>query len=194
MPQMNADTPPPMDAPTTPDLNSPGNMPPPDFDADEYKSKADIVYNGDKNLSGTINLGTKDNPKIIYVGGKLYLKGTIHGYGIFIVKEDVEIHGDVIVDPVDPLGSKLGIYTNKKFMINYKDVEVHAQVFAMEDVILNEENLDFYGTITSKKDVVFNGQQVDLFFKPASPYLIDPFWDLPGCGCSRLAVVYYNEQ
>jgi len=164
----------------------------PNFDAENYKSDADVIYNGDKNMSGTIILGTKDNPKIIYVGGELYLEGTIQGYGIFIVKDDVEIIGDVLLDIPDPNGSKLAIYTNKKFMVNTKDVDIHAQVFAMEDVILNEGSIDFYGSLTSKKNVVFNGMQVDLHYKPASTSLIEPFWELLGGG--RLAILYYNEQ
>ena len=192
----------PVDVTITPNQNPEGDpvtskAPPiyiPDFDAEDYKSYADLVYNGDMTFNGTITLGTKDNPKIIYVGGKLYLEGTtFQGYGIFIVKNIVEIKGDVVPDTPDPLVSKLAIYTNNNFIVNHADVDVHAQVFAMGNVILNGENINFYCSIISKKDVIFNGHKIDMLYKPPNPSLIDPFRNLPAGG-GRLAILYYNEQ
>jgi hypothetical protein len=165
----------------------------PNFSASSYKNDADDVYNGDKSFSGNITLGSKDNPKIIYVGGKLYIEGTVAGYGIFIVKDDIEIKGDLLLDTPDPEGSKLALYTSKKVMINNKNTEVHAQILAMGEVTLNEENIDFHGSITSKKDVIFNGLDVNFYYKPVSSSLINPFWKVP-TGGGRLAILYYNEQ
>jgi hypothetical protein len=167
-------------------------IPIPNFNAASYKNDADDVYNGDKTFSGNITLGSKDNPKIIYVGGKLDIRGTVSGYGIFVVSKDIEITGDLLIDTPDPNGSKLALYTSKKLMINNANTEVHAQVLAMQEVELNAENIDFHGTITSKKDVIFNGEAVDLHFKPATTSLINPFWKV--ANDSRLAVLYYNEQ
>ena len=99
--------------------------------------------------------------------------------------------GSVVLDTPDPEGSKLAIYTNKQFLVNTQDVDVHAQVFAMGDVKLNAQNTNFYGSIASKKDAIFNAQEVDLYYKPVSTSLIEPIWALPG---SRLAILYYNEQ
>jgi hypothetical protein len=166
----------------------------PEFSASSYKDKAHEEYSGDKSYSGTITLGTKDNPKIIYVGGKLFIEGTVEGYGIFIVQDDIEITGNLLLDTPDPEGSKLALYTNKKVMMNYKNTEVHAQVLAMEEVILNEENIDFHGSITSKMNVTFNGLDVNFNYKPASTALMEPFWTVTTTGGSRLSLLYYNEQ
>ena len=135
-------------------------------------------------------MGTKDNPKIIYVGGKLYISGTVQGYGIFIVKNDIIINGDLVLDTPNPNESKLALYTSKKVMINVNPTEIHAQILAMDDVIMNAANIDFYGTITSKKDVIFNGLGVNYYYKLPSKSLMSPFWEVAG----RFAALYYNEQ
>jgi len=84
-------------------------IPVPNFSAASYKNDADDVYEGDKTFSGNITMGTADNPKIIYVGGNLNIQGTVSGYGIFVVKNDIEITGDLVPDTPDPNGSKLAL-------------------------------------------------------------------------------------
>ncbi|UCH65553.1 MAG: hypothetical protein JSW63_00005, partial [Ignavibacterium sp.] len=150
----------------------------PQFTAESYKGDADEVYESDKTYSGTITLGTKDNPKIIYVGGKLFISGTVTGYGMFIVKDDIEIKGDLVVQTPHPTDNKLGLYTDKKVMVNEANVELHAQIVAMDEVVINNENIEFHGTITSKTNVTLNQQGHDFFYKPANTDLMSPFWEV----------------
>ena len=109
-------------------------------------------------------MGTADNPKIIYVGGNLNIQGTVSGYGIFVVKKDIEITGDLLLDTPDPNGSKLALYTSKGLSIKISNpsIEAHAQVLAMDKIELNAEDIDFHGTLTSKKDIIFMTQHVEV--------------------------------
>ncbi len=165
----------------------------PDFSAVSHKNDADEVYESDKTYSGTITMGTKDNPKIIYVGGQLSIQGTVTGYGVFIVQGGIVIGGDLLLDTPDPTESKLALYTDSTLTMDYQNSEVHAQIFANGRVLVDEGGIEFHGSITSGEDVRVRGDDVDLYYKPASRSLIAPFFEV-GSGGRRLAVLYYNEQ
>ena len=166
----------------------------PDFKAEDYESDADEVYNGDKTFSGTITMGTKNNPKIIYVDGKLFISGTVIGYGIFIVTSDIEIKGDLVLDTPDPATSKLALYTDEKLIVNVKNIELHAQILAMNKIAIDSEELEFHGSMTSQDDVTINPKNHNFYYKPANPHLISPFWEVTGGSGGRLAMLYYNEE
>ena len=163
----------------------------PNFSAASHKNDADEVYDGDKTFSGNITLGTKTNPKIIYVGGKLFISGTVSGYGIFLVQDDIEIKGDLVAQTPHPTDNKLALYTSKKLMVNDPNVEIHAQILAMDEININEKNVEIHGTATSKKNLTFNIMGSKLFYKPANANLMEPFGVTGG---GRLAILYYNEQ
>ena len=160
------------------------------FSPDAYVGIADVVHRGDLSVKGNITLGTRDDPTIIYVGGKLKIRGTVSGYGIFIVKGDVEVKGNVIVAPPDPSGSKLGIYTQKKFIVNKNDVVVHAQIYAQEEIVLNGKGVEVHGSLASASKVTFNAKNIEFCYKPVSENLIQPFWKKSG---ERLVSIYYYE-
>ena len=164
----------------------------PPFSAASYIDDADEVYNGDKTYSGTITMGTKDNPKIIYVGGVLSIQGTVTGYGVFIVKGEILIVGDLLLDTPDPTESKLALYTDSTVTMDYQNSEVHAQIFAQDRVTVDEDGIEFHGSITAGEDVRIKGDNIDIYYKPASRSLMVPFFEVGGGG--RLAVLYYNEQ
>jgi len=165
----------------------------PDFSAVSHKNDADEVYEGNKTYSGTITMGTKDNPKIIYVGGQLSIQGTVTGYGVFIVQGGIVIGGDLLLDTPDPTESKLALYTSSTLTMDVQNSEVHAQIFAKDRVLIDESGIVFHGSITSGADVRVRGDDVDIYYKPASRSLIAPFFEV-GSGGRRLAVLYYNEQ
>ena len=147
----------------------------PNFDPAAYASLATQTINGDYTFNGGA-LGTRQNPAIIYVKGKLEIQGTVTGYGVFIVKDDIDVKGSLLVSPVDPLGSKLGLYTAQKITINDPDMQIHAQMFAMNKFIVNGENTRIFGNIATKSKCTFNAQDIRLYYKPALETLTTPFW------------------
>lgn len=146
----------------------------PTFNPDEYKDKADIVYEHNQTMSGNITLGTKDNPKVIYVGGDLTLSGNVSGYGEFIVKGNILLSGDVDLSSEDPSGSSLGLYTSGDLNAN-GNVTVKAQILTGGNANLNG-NCKVYGSVTTKGTVNFNGN-VKIYYRPASGELTKPLED-----------------
>ena len=72
----------------------------PPFDAAAWATKADEVHEGDLTLGGrssTLRLGTRDEPKVIYVGGNFRVNGnlTVEGYGAIVVDGRTDILGSV---------------------------------------------------------------------------------------------------
>ncbi|MHB8338965.1 MAG: hypothetical protein ACYDEE_16240 [Ignavibacteriaceae bacterium] len=163
----------------------------PAFNPDDFKSKATIVYSGDKSMSGNTLLGTKDNPQIIYVGGDLTLSGNITGYGVFIVKGDIKINGNVNITTVDPSGSNLGLYTGGELKVK-GNVVVHAQIFANE--VSLGGNSSIYGSITSQEEIKMEGD-VNVFYRPATSALTNPFWpqNNNGSTAARPSIISYYE-
>src|SRR5690606_39662278 len=90
----------------------------PSFNPDDYKDVATQVYNTNKTFSGNISLGTKENPEIIYVGGDLKITGNVSGYGVFIVKGNILINGNVTITSIDPTGNNLGLYSKGDINVN----------------------------------------------------------------------------
>jgi hypothetical protein len=141
-----------------------------------HRAKATVDHPGDAVYSGAITLGTRLNPKIIYVGGKLEISGTVTGYGVFIVQGDIEVKGNVLVNPVDPLHSKLGLYTAGKTMINTEGSVVHAQILSMNEVSINAKNAQIWGSIVTKNKCTLNAEGIKVYYKPAESALTTPFW------------------
>lgn len=164
----------------------------PDFNPDNYIGLATTVHNGNVTLSGNRNLGTKENPQIIYVAGDLNLSGTITGYGVFIVKGNVNINGNVNISAMDPTGNNLGLYSKGDINVN-GNVTIKAQIYSRQNVNLSG-NVNVYGGITTKGVVNFNGN-VDIFHRPATVELTSPFWEGSGGGSSsgRPSIVSYYE-
>jgi hypothetical protein len=148
----------------------------PVFNPDAYSGIATVTYNSDVTLSGNIALGTKSNPAIIYCMKKLYISGTISGYGAFIVKEDIEVKGSILLSSVDPAKSKVGLYTAGKILINEENTTLHAQMFANNEVVVNAKNARIHGSITTRNKATFNAEGIELYYKPALDALTKPFW------------------
>jgi hypothetical protein len=163
----------------------------PNFDPDQYLSKATDIYYGNKTFNGNITLGTKENPKIIFVTGDLIINGSVTGYGLFISKGNTIINGNVTINGPDPNVSNVGIYSGGDLIVN-GNVTLHAQTFSSKNTILNG-NVKVYGNVVAKQQVNFNGN-VDIYYKPANETLTKPVW---GSGSSNSVVqvkmVHYYE-
>jgi hypothetical protein len=146
----------------------------PRFNPDDYKAKADSVFPNNITLSGNISLGTKDNPKVIYVGGDLSIKGNVSGYGEFIVKGNILLNGNVDIASDDPASSSLGLYTAGDLNAN-GNVTVKAQILTGGNVNLGG-NCKVYGSVTAKGSVNFGGN-VDIYYRPANGALTKPLED-----------------
>lgn len=145
----------------------------PAFNPDTYKSQATTTYAGNETLSGNISLGSKNEPQIIYVGGDLTLNGTVSGYGVFIVKGNIILNGNVTVSALDPNGSTLGLYTMGDLNAN-GNVSVYAQIYTGGNANFNG-NCNIHGSISSVGAANLNGN-VHVYYRPASGTLTSPFW------------------
>jgi len=147
----------------------------PHFRADDYLSLADTIVSGNLTLSGNISLGTRENPKIWYIGGKLRISGNVSGYGAFIVKGEIEVNGNVTIN-APPGESTLGLYSESEVEID-GNVTVAAQILANEGVEM-QGNSKLYGNIVSGGEVELEGN-VNIYYRPASSALTQPFWSIP---------------
>ena len=169
---------------------SPVNIP--TFDASKYKSLATEVHNGDYTVNGgNITLGTKTNPKIVYVGGNLTLNGSITGYGAFIVQGNITLNGNVQINSSDPSCSNLGLYAVGSVTVN-GNVTIQSQIYANGNVTLNG-NASVYGSITNKGSLVLNGN-INIYYRPANGNLTAEFWQTPGQNSKRPVLLSYYEK
>jgi hypothetical protein len=163
----------------------------PSFDPDQYLSKATDIYYGNKTFNGNITLGTKENPKIIFVTGDLIINGTVTGYGIFISKGQTIINGNISLNSPDPNVSNVGLYSGGDLIVN-GNVTLNAQIFSNKNTILNG-NVKVYGNIVSRQQVNFNGN-VNIYYKPANEVLTKPVWGTgSGNNIVQVKMIHYYE-
>ena len=165
----------------------------PTFNPDDYKNIATTVYSNNKTISGNITLGNKASPQIIYVGGDLTISGNVTGYGVFIVKGNILLNGNVSVNAIDPGGSNLGLYTAGDLNAN-GNVTITAQILTGGNANLNG-NCKVYGSVTSKGTVNFNGN-INVYYRPATSALTTPFWSSNsnnGNGVVRPEILSYYQ-
>lgn len=156
------------------------------FEIDSFITIADINHSGDLTLNGA-TLGTKDNPVIYRVDGNLDLRGTIQGYGAFIVSGDVFVNGDITSSGTSGTESPLAIYSENDVIMR-GGTTVVGQIFA-------ENNVQFNGNVTLHGNVVANGRvdfrgNVTLRYRPANQILTKPFWDTNTGGGIMLTSLY----
>ncbi len=164
----------------------------PSYNPDDYKFLATTVYNSNKTLSGNTILGTKENPEIIYVGGDLTLSGNISGYGILLVKGNINCNGNVTINSIDPSGNNLGLYVKGNLNAN-GNVKLYAQIYSNSDVNLNG-NVKVYGGVTAKGTVHFNGN-VSVYYRPTTTELTQPIWpQAGGSTATRPTIISYFER
>jgi cytoskeletal protein CcmA (bactofilin family) len=165
----------------------------PSYNPEDYKFLATTVYNSNKTLSGNTILGTKENPDIIYVGGDLTLSGNISGYGILLVKGNINCNGNVTINSIDPSGNNLGLYVKGNLNAN-GNVNLYAQIYSNSDVNLNG-NVKVYGGVTAKGTVHFNGN-VSVYYRPTTTELTQPIWPQEGSGLTetRPQIISYFER
>jgi len=145
------------------------------FIPDNFRSKATTVYNSNAIFNKkNIILGTKNNPKIIYVNGNLTISGNVTGYGVFIVRGNINLSGNITINAEDPSGSNLGLYTSGNINVS-GNVILKAQIFANQNLNFSG-NVKVYGSITTRGASNFSGN-ISIFYKPANANLTSQFWN-----------------
>ncbi len=126
----------------------------PDFDASAYLASADIdqFSPGDVTLSGAYDLGgTRENPFVWYVDGKLDATGgtTIDGYVMFLVNGDISISGNMQsgMSTVDAGESTMAFYSSGNISFS-GTVDIHGQFFADGNFEV-KGTPGIYGTVTA---------------------------------------------
>lgn len=180
-------------------INNPKNLPNhyriaqlpiPEFNPSQYKNIATEIYYGDKIFNGNITLGTKENPKIIYVTGNLTLNGKIEGYGLFITEGRTIFNGDLTILNPDNYANNIGIFSGDKLIVNGR-VKLSAQIFSNEEVIFNG-NIEVEGSVISKEKVIFNGSS-KVYYKPVNTQLTKYIFKPQQTKNTLLQIVYYYE-
>jgi hypothetical protein len=139
----------------------------PAINVEDYKYLADIIYDGDKQLSGNINLGSQSDPLVIYVAGNLYLdRVTFNGYGIVIAEKEIEIVSNVRSSSPHPDHSKVFIVGGDKFKLNNSSTTLHASVYTKYEVNINAEDALIEGSLATREKNTLNGKRIDMRFKP----------------------------
>ena len=165
----------------------------PIFDPADWIGLADDYYPDHHDFEEPVVLGTKDNPKIIYVDGDVRLKegAVVTGYGALIVNGSTTVSGGVSIIPADPNQSSFALYSVGKVVVSGTSF-FKGQIFALDHVTFSGGS-QLYGSITTKGKVTISGGG-NLYYKPAGANLTSPFWEgEEGSGGGRMKVVYYNE-
>jgi uncharacterized Zn-binding protein involved in type VI secretion len=104
-----------------------GREPMPVVDLAYYRSIADEIHVGDLKIDGRKHTNTSlQKPRVIFVDGKVELKGKLEGCGLIIATKEVKIAGDVTYGSKD---SAWAIISAGKVSIK-DDAEVHGGIYA----------------------------------------------------------------
>ena len=165
----------------------------PTFNPDDYLAKATTVYAGDLNVSGAFNLGTKASPAIIYVGGNFNMSGgaSVTGYGIVIVKGNVQMSGHCTFNTMDPGTSTFGCYAAGDIQLSGTS-DFYGQMLSLKDIQFSG-TVNVYGTVAAGQEVQFSGNN-KIYYNPASAVLTSPVFTSPGgTSTSRLTIKRFYE-
>ncbi len=162
----------------------------PQFDLNSIRNRATDIYYTSKIFTGNITLGTKENPKIIYVAGDLTINGSVSGYGIFVSEGRTIINGNVTITTPDNNISNIGIYSKGELIVN-GNVNIHSQIFSSDRITLNG-NVKVYGNLAAKKSVIMNGN-VNVYYKPVGEELVNPIWSSTSNTVIRIQTVHFFE-
>jgi predicted acyltransferase (DUF342 family) len=162
----------------------------PSFNADSYQSIATDIIMGNKSYSGNITLGTKENPRIIYISGNLTIRGNISGYGMFIVKGNVTANGNVTISSSDANVNNVGIYTSGNLTVN-GNVTLKSQIYAEGNVTM-QGNSKVYGGITAKGNIELGGN-CQIYYKPTNVNLTEQIWNTTTITSPHITKTYHYE-
>lgn len=150
----------------------------PQFTPQAFRSISHRQTNGNLFLSGNVMLGTAENPVIWYVDGDLITQGSntvIHGHGVFVVRNNVNINQHVYTTDTAGIESTVGFYMGGTMNINGQ-LSITGQIIANQDINIGG-NSTIRGSITTASGVNYNGGSRLIYRRP-SIKLLEPFYDL----------------
>ena len=162
----------------------------PEFKAEDYLGIATDVLTGNQTFTGNITLGTKENPRIIYVSGNLDIDGTVSGYGAFIVTGNIYITGDINTSLPDPQGNNLALYSNGNIK-SQQPYSIRGQLYANGNLYF-EDAVTIYGLASARGGNSYFDAPITIYYRPATLSLTDPFW-ASQAGSERPEIVSYYE-
>jgi hypothetical protein len=164
----------------------------PIFDAVEHRYLATRQDQGNLHLSGNVQLGTREDPTIWYVGGDLTINGgtRLAGYGVFLVRGNINLAGNFQTTNAVGNESNVGFYTSGNVNMN-GTVEVHGQFWARQNLNFSG-NSRLYGSIVVGGVVNWNGNPT-IHYRGPSPALVDPIWPDEDPASGEWEPVSYRE-
>ncbi len=151
-------------------------VPVPTFNPDDYMSIATQTYTGNFNKSsGTVTLGTAQNPAIIYVGGNLNWSGnvTVTGYGIIVVKGNSQMSGNVTFQTQDPNKSTFSLYTVGNIQMSGNS-DMYGQYLSLANIQMSG-NGELKGSLAAGGQVQMSGNG-EVEYIPANASLTAPIF------------------
>ncbi len=153
-----------------------------EFKAEDYQHLATRQTDGDLRLSGHYDLGTYEQPMVWYVQGNLKTDAptTLSGYGVFLVKNSVEIKHDLTATGED---TRLALYASGNLKAkDGVDLKLSGQLFSDGDVSI-EASITLTGSITARGSVEFKSLDAGssrLYYRRPSSLLTDLIWPMGG--------------
>lgn len=170
----------------------------PDFKAEDFKSKATVKYASNLTIkNSSIALGTKSKPVIVYVEGNLYIQANakINGYGVFIVKGNVEMSGNATFGSNDPDKSSIGFYAEGNISTS-GNATYYGQMFAKGNMEMSG-NSSIIGNVAARGNINMSGNN-QISYRRAATSLTEEIWDASsggggGAASQRAAQRLYYE-
>ncbi len=152
------------------------SVPVPTFNPDDYQSIATQTFSGNFNKSsGTVTLGTAQNPAIVYVGGNLNWSGnvTVTGYGIIVVKGNSQMSGNVTFQTQDPNKSTFSLYTVGNIQMSGNS-DMYGQYLSLANIQMSG-NGTLHGSLAAGGQVQMSGNG-EVEYRPANASLTTPIF------------------
>ena len=161
----------------------------PSFKAEDHSGIATERYYSDLKLGGTVTLGTKDNPKIIYVEGSVTTTSDVvfSGYGVFVITGSVQVYHNVT--QTGTTENNVGFYANGSIYVENGGLSLDGQWLANGNAKM-QVNTHFTGTVTLKGNMEVLGP-MHMTYRPASSALTQDFWSTANFSMNLLSV--YEE-
>ena len=151
----------------------------PAFTAETY-AHLQTKYSNDLKLSGHYTLGTRSHPEIWYVHGNVKIEGptTLSGYGVFIVRGNVEIEDHLTTDS-DAGETTVAFYSQGNISVKSQGTSISAQLLSRGNVEI-AHNATIYGSVTTTGHLDFKGDAT-IGYRETSCVLTEPIWPVGNC-------------
>lgn len=149
----------------------------PALDINLLKSAATKTTSGNLELSGKVQLGSRDNPEIWYVeSGKIFTSNDVQfsGYGVFISDHNVEFYNNT---SFAPSGGSVMFLTSQNFQVDRYVSRLAGNMMANQNFKSDAKDLMLDGSITTIGNNLSINNPLTINYLPPLHTLTDPFWN-----------------